>query len=118
MRVTPVVLENRVKALIEILPVAQERLSEDALLDGADLQQRAVAAAVLHCRARLEPMDAERVERELENQLGALLKNAGAPERRADRESPFRGVETRLGLAHLEDPDRRVEPLSVTAKQA
>ena len=48
---------------------------------------------------------------ELEDELGAFLKHAGAPERRADGEAPLRGAEARLGLAHLEDPDRRVEAL-------
>ena len=43
----PVLVENRPEHLVEILAVLEERLAQHALLHGADLPQRAVAAAVL-----------------------------------------------------------------------
>src|SRR5712691_1298974 len=63
-RDAPVAFENRVKDLIDILAVAEERLAENAFLDGANLQQRAVAAAVRNRRARFQPVNTDRLERE------------------------------------------------------
>src|SRR6185436_13214173 len=68
-------IENRVEHLVEILPVALERLAVHA--DG--------------------------IEREVEHQFGPILEHAGAPERRPDREAPFSRAEARLELANLED---------------
>ena len=53
----------------------------------------------------------ERVERELEQHLGAFLEHAGAPERRSDREAPLGRLEPGVAVANLEDSDRRVEAL-------
>src|SRR5438477_6696417 len=104
----PVGVDDRVERLIEVAPVAKERLAKQAFLDGADLLERAVAAAVEDRRARLEPANAHRLEDELEDQLRAVPEHAGAPEARAERESPFRGVEAVAEVTYLEDADRRV----------
>src|SRR3954447_19222371 len=77
---SPVLRENRPERLIEVLAVAQERLAQDALARRADLPQRAVAAAVQHRRPRLEPVRADRVERELHDELRAVAEHAGPPE--------------------------------------
>src|SRR5262249_41281020 len=65
LRIAPVLRENRPQRLVEAFPVAHERLSQDAFAHGTDLPERAVAAAVQHRRARLEPVAPDRVEREL-----------------------------------------------------
>src|SRR5439155_7520514 len=104
----PIGVDDGVERLIQIAAVAQQRLAQQAFLHGADLLERAVAAAVEDRRARFEAADAHRVEYELEDQLRAVLEDAGAPEGRSERESPLRGVEAVTEIANLEDADRRV----------
>ena len=53
---SPVLVEDRVQHLIEVLAVAQKRLLQNGLLHRADLAERADAAAVPHGGARLEPV--------------------------------------------------------------
>src|SRR2546425_1070625 len=107
----PVLVENRVQHLIEVTAIVEERLAQDRFPHRAQLLQRAVPATVLHRGTRLEAVHAERLERELDHQLGAVLEPAGAPERRSDREAPFGGREGRGELPDLEDPNRRVVTL-------
>ena len=73
-----------------------ERLPEVRLRHRAELQQRAVAAAVLDRRARFEASHADRVEREVRHELGGVLEGAGAPVGRSDDESPLGDTETGL----------------------
>src|SRR6185503_3168139 len=73
--------------------------------------ERAVAAAVLYCRTRFQPVSTNRIERELENEFGRLLEESGPPERRPQCKAPFRIAEARLCLTHLDDADRGVEAL-------
>src|SRR4051812_24076469 len=68
----PILVEDGPQGLVEVLAVAQERLAQDALLDGADLPQRAVAAAVGDRRTRLEPVRLHGVEREVDHELRAV----------------------------------------------
>ena len=63
---------------VEILAVAEERLAQHTFLHGADLDERAVAAAVQHGRARLEAMNADRVEDEFEHEPGAFREDGTA----------------------------------------
>src|SRR6188474_3014820 len=105
---TPVFLDDGIERLVEIFAVAEERFAQHAFLHRAHLAERAVAAAVAQRRPRLEPMDTERFERESQHELGAFLEDTQTPERRSERESPFGGTESRFGLTHLEDADRRV----------
>src|SRR5258708_3715433 len=77
----PVLVNHGPHGLIEILAVLEERLPQDAFLLRADLPQRGVAAQVAQRGARLEAVDADRFERELDHELGAFLEDAGAPER-------------------------------------
>ena len=67
-----------------------ERGRERALGTRADLLQRAVAAAVLHDRARFEPVHADVIERITRHEVRRLDERADAPERGADREPPVR----------------------------
>src|SRR5579864_9502898 len=85
----PVGVQDRPERLVEALAISLERLSEDPFLDGADLPQRTVSPAVSERRARLEPADADGVERKAEHQPGAFVEHAGAPVWRPDGESPF-----------------------------
>src|SRR5688500_18874121 len=62
----PVFIQDRVNHLIVVLAISQERAAQQPLLDRANLSQRAVAAAVLNRRARLEPMNADGVECEIQ----------------------------------------------------
>src|SRR5438093_319031 len=101
----PIVLDDRVEDLVEILSVTHERLPECGFLHRSRLEQRRVAPSVQHGHARLQPMHTERFERELENLLGAVKESARPPERRPDGKSPVRCAETPLGFANLEDPD-------------
>src|SRR4029077_15159370 len=77
----------------------------------ADLPQRAVAASVHRRRSRLEPMAADRREREVEHQLRAVDEDDRAPELRRDREAPLGGAEIRLERSDLKQPDRDVRVL-------
>src|ERR1043166_7181537 len=85
LRASPVLGEDRPERLIEVLAVAQEGLAQDPLARGADLPQRAVAAAVQDRRACLEAVRANRLERELHGELRAVDEHARAPELRGDR---------------------------------
>src|SRR5207247_9316884 len=104
-RRAPVLIENRVQQLVDVLAVALKRLAQNRFLHGAYLLQRAVAAAVDCRRAGLETMHADRVEHERHHELGALREYAGAPERRADGKAPFRCPEVGIQLTDLENPD-------------
>src|SRR5262249_17902766 len=109
---SPVFVENGPQHLVEVLTVAVERLPEDSLLNGANLPERAVPAAVPHRRARLEPVDAHRFERELDYPLSPFLEHTGSPVGRSDRESPLCRLEAGLQLAELEDADRRIRSIN------
>ena len=74
-------VKNREERLIEILTVTAEGLPQDALLHGADLQQRAGAATIQNRRPRLEPTRADRLEHEIEDQFRAFFEDSRAPER-------------------------------------
>src|SRR5579872_1775463 len=100
-----VVREDRPERLIQILAVLEERLPEHAFLNGAELPQRAGAAAVAQGRARLEALHAHRVEREVEDQLRRFLEHPGAPVAGADREAPLGVLERCIELADLDDAD-------------
>src|SRR5690606_3246685 len=82
LRLTPVALQDGPEVLVPVLAVALEGPAEGALTDRTELAQRAVAAAVCDRRPRLEPVHAERVEREREHGLGAGHERARAPVRR------------------------------------
>ena len=69
----------------------------------------AAAAAVLHRRARLEPVHANRVERKVEHEGGAVLEHAGAGQNSNPIAKPHSAVPNPgLRHAHLEDADGRV----------
>src|SRR5579864_919476 len=63
----PVVFENRPERLVVVLAIPIERPPQHPFLDGAKLPERAVASTVPHGRARLHPVDADGLERELEH---------------------------------------------------
>src|SRR5437867_5040275 len=107
----PVLVQNRPEHLVQIFPVLEERLAQHALLNGADLTERAVAAAVADRCPRLQAVNADGLERETHHELGSFLKDPGPPERRPDRESPLRRAEPGIQLAQLEDTDRRIRAL-------
>src|SRR5262245_50961805 len=80
LRAAPVLVEDRPQGLVEVLTVAQERLSQDAFLNRADLSQRTVSAPVRDGSTRLEAMRADRVEREVDHHASAVEERARAPE--------------------------------------
>ena len=68
--------------------------------------------------ARLEAMNAERVEANSQNELARLSENMPVPQNADPSAKPHSAVlESSVGLAHLKHADRRVAPFSVTAKQ-
>src|SRR5881394_847952 len=79
---SPVFGQHRPQHLVVIPAVAQERAAQDAFLQGA------VAAAVGHAGARLEPLRAEQIHAEVQHRPGAFREQAGAPELRTERETP------------------------------
>src|SRR5436190_14425155 len=101
-RAPPVVGHDGIQRLIEILAVAEKRLSQQPFLYGTDLPERGGAAPVPDGGARFEAVHAERLEHEFKDQVGTGLEHAGAPERRPDRKAPLRRRERRLELADLE----------------
>jgi hypothetical protein len=103
-----ILVDDGVKDLIEILAVLEKRLAQDAFRNRAQLLQGAPAPPVPERRARLEPMDAQPAEDELERECGRLEENARAPVGGSERKSPLGGPEIRLELANLDDSDRRV----------
>ena len=107
-RVPPIVGEDRPERLIEVDAVSQKRTLQHAFLRRAELVERAVAAAVLECRTRLEPVHPDHIEREVEDERGGLHEQAAAPVLRAQREAPLGDVERRLKRPDLEQADNRV----------
>src|SRR5438128_12527005 len=77
----PIFVEDGPQNLVEVFAVAQERFSEDTLLNGADLPQCAVAAAVLDRRTRLEAMNSDCLECKGDHQIRSFFKYARSPER-------------------------------------
>ena len=83
------------------------------------LRERAVAAAVLHRRPRFEPVDADRVERELEHAVSAPSWNTPVPQNAEPMAKPHSAVSNPGSLARTwKIPIAVSKPLSVTAKQA
>src|SRR5882724_9627121 len=108
----PILLEDGPERLVVILPVLEKRLAQQPFLHGAHLTQRAVAASVPYRGPGFQPMHADRLEGEVQQELGAFLEHAAAPVGRTNSESPFGGAETGFELAQLKDPDggiRRVD---------
>ena len=103
--VAPVFLEHRPEHLIEVFAAAPDRSAQDAFLHRAQLAQRAVGAPVLQQHARLEPVRAERAERERSDQARGFEEDAAAARRRRERALPFRGFEARIELTDLQDAD-------------
>ena len=77
-------------------PFCGERPAQHAFLDRAQLPERAVAAAVLDGRPRFEPMHAEHIEREVDDEPRTIDEDARAPELRGQREPPLGRPERRL----------------------
>src|SRR5205807_5263098 len=103
--------ENRPAGLIHVDAVAQERAAKHGFLNGAELLQRAVAAAVLDRRLRFQAAHAEDVEREVEDDLRRIREDAGAPVVGAKREAPFGDIEGACERADLEETDDGVRTL-------
>ncbi len=70
--------------------------------------QGAVAALVAGGGARLQPMRTHRAERESKRKRRSVLEQAPAPERRAERKSPFGGAGPLFDQANLKDADGRI----------
>ena len=91
----PVDVEDRPEHLIVDQPILTERAAKDCFVHCADLAKRAVAAAVADCRPRLEPLHADRAEREVQRVGGTLEKQSSSPERPAQRKTPLPGPTNR-----------------------
>src|SRR5262249_33706203 len=104
----PILVDDRPQQLIQVLAIAKERLPQHALAPGAELAQRAVAAAVQRRRTRFQPMNPDDQEPVVERQRGAVEERACAPELAGEREAPFGRSEVRLERANLHQPDRNV----------
>src|SRR5436190_7737927 len=117
LRLEPVGGNNRPHDLIQILAVLQQRSPKDAFLHRTELAQGAIAAAVLHGRARLEAVHVRVLEGEINRGPRAREKQARSPEWRADRESPLRDREPRRDRADLHETDRVVVALGHHAER-
>src|SRR5262245_23528994 len=98
----PVLREHRPHHLVVVLAAPDERAPQNAFLNGADLAERAVAAAVQHHRSCLEPDDADGLERKVEHLCRAGHEEPGAPIGRSQRETPLRVREAGVQAAKLE----------------
>src|ERR1700731_2116093 len=76
--VIPVFLEHGPQHLIEVLAAVADRSPQYALLNGAQLAQGAVGAAILKQAPRFEPMRAHVGEGERADQTRGFDENAGA----------------------------------------
>src|SRR5437879_1724630 len=85
----PVVLQHRPQHLVDIFTATPGRASQNALLHGAELSERAVRASVLQQHARLEPMRADRAERKRADRARGFEKDPGAAGRRRQRRFPL-----------------------------
>ena len=81
---------DRPQRLIEILAVPQERSTQHAFLHGAQLSERAVAASVAERRTRFEPVHAEHVEREAQDEFRAVERTCPCPSTPTRSRSPIR----------------------------
>nr|WP_291984341.1 hypothetical protein [Luteitalea sp.] len=87
--------------------VAFERVPQHGFAHRPKLRQRAIAAAVLRRRPRLEARHSHDVEREVHHALGTSQKESRAPVRGAEDEAPLRNTTVPLEEAHLEETDGR-----------
>ena len=115
----PVVFQERPQDLIEILVAPSHGAAEDPFLNGAELAQRAVSAAVLKKDPRLEAVGADRSEPK--RQSCARLRETPVPRTDgASVASHSSRLEGRLELPDLRDADngpRRIQDDHVHARQ-
>ena len=105
----PILTNDGVEHLVQVFVATDERFSQDAFRDGADLRQCAPAATVLDGAASLEPVYAHLLEDELEHQGRAEREDASAPELSADGEPPLGRIVDSTELVHV-DIGGRGEP--------
>ena len=104
----PVVGEDRPEHLVVTRAVrGDERAAQHAFLHGAELAHGRVRASVPCRDARLETMDAERVEREGHEEAGGLDEQPGTPVRRAEHDTPLGRVPVRIEEPQLQQPHGR-----------
>ena len=82
-----------------------ESAAEHALFFRAEFFEHSIPAQVHVDGASLEPVDAEVRKHRIEHQARATFEQTAAPERRSEREAPFRGREPALDRPHLNDAD-------------
>src|SRR6266508_48444 len=102
----PVFLQQRPECLVGIGGSSASRAPQNAFLDGAQLPERSVRAAVLDLDARLHSMDPHRPERERADEARRLDKHPRAACRWGDGALPFGGLERGIELTHLDETDR------------
>src|SRR5262245_17310964 len=102
-RRTPLLLDNPIENLIDVLAVAEECPAQNTFLDGADLLQRTVATAIASRGTRFHAVHSEAGESELEHEVGTFFEEARAPELGGDRKAPLGDPEVGLDFANLED---------------
>src|SRR5438477_10638617 len=107
-RLAPIFGDDGPQRLIEELAVAEQGPRQDPVLHGAQFPKCAVAPAVSERRAGLHTVDADDVEREIEDQSRAVEEHPGAPKLARDREAPFRSAECRLKRSQLEQTNRAI----------
>ena len=104
----PFVLQDGPERLVQILAVPDERPAQHAFLHGAELPQRAVAAAVLHAArasSRCTPSTRRRSRPSASRRRGRCpCPRTATPSANPHSAVPNAGSSD----AHLEDPDRRV----------
>ena len=103
----PILGEHRPQHLVVIPPVAQERSAQDPFLHRANLSKGAVAAAVGDRRPSLEPLNADDVHREVQQQPRTLDEQARAPELRSQRKATLCPVERPALMSPFETPPAR-----------
>src|SRR6267154_4646429 len=104
---TPVLLQQRPEHLIDVLPFTANRAAENPFLDGAELPERRVAAAILKQHARLEPPRADRVEGKGSHQTDCFEEDTAASRRRRHGAFPLADFKRGIKPSNLNEADGR-----------
>ena len=105
--VAPVFLQHRPQDLVDVFAALPHRPTQDAFLDGAELPQCSVRAAVRNGNARFEAMRSERPECQRADQAGRLDEDARTASGRHDGALTHHGFERRVELPYLNESDDR-----------
>jgi hypothetical protein len=91
------------EVLIDKLALARKRGVQDAFMSGADSFEGGIAPRVVYTRAGFDPVHAEHVKYEIEQQMRRVAEQSGPPQDGIEEETQFRSKKVRLCAPQLKE---------------